>query len=120
MRIIIFVALGGGIGSVLRYLVALPINQRAATWGTITVNVIGSAILGFLIAWFVERPIDTALQVGLLTGVLGGFTTFSTFTAETVVLLDSGRWQPAFVNVIVSVVAGLAAAAAGFALGRSI
>lgn len=119
MRVVVFVAVGGAIGSVLRYLVSVPINERAATWGTIMVNVLGSAALGFLIAWFTQRPIDSAVQIGLLTGVLGGFTTFSTFTAETVVLIDSGRWQAASINVIVSLVVGIGAAALGFALGRA-
>lgn len=118
MRILLFVAVGGGIGSVLRYLITVAVGTRAIPWGTIIVNVVGSAVLGFLIGWFLDRPIDTALQIGLLTGVLGGFTTFSTFTAETVTLIEAGRWEAALANVAVSIVAGLGAAAAGLALAR--
>lgn len=119
MRIVIFVAVGGAIGAVGRYLLSTPINQRAAPWGTILVNLIGSAILGFLIGWFSDRSADPAIQIGLLTGVLGGFTTFSTFSAETMLLLDGGRWQLATVNVTVSVFLGIAAAAIGYSIGRS-
>jgi len=119
MRIVLFVALGGAIGAVARYLLSSPINERAAPWGTIVVNLIGSAVLGFLIGWFGNRSADPAIQIGLLTGVLGGFTTFSTFSAETVLLLEHGRWEIAAVNVVVSVVFGIAAAAAGYALGRA-
>ncbi len=119
MRILIFVAIGGAIGSVGRYLISTPINTRTAPWGTIVVNVIGSAVLGFLIGWLVDRSLDPAIQIGLLTGVLGGFTTFSTFTAETVLLLDSGRYQTALLNIFASVTLGIAAAAIGFILGRA-
>ncbi len=115
----LFVAIGGAIGAVGRYLLSTPINERMAPWGTIVVNLIGSAILGFLIGWFSDRSVDSAIQIGLLTGVLGGFTTFSTFSAETALLLDGGRWQPALVNVAVSVILGVAAAAVGYSIGRS-
>ena len=118
MRTLLLVAVGGGVGSVLRYLITVGVGTRALPWGTIVVNVAGSTALGFLIGWFAHRPIDAALQIGLLTGVLGGFTTFSTFTAETVALVDAGRWEAALANVAISVVAGLGAAAAGLALAR--
>lgn len=118
MRILLLVAVGGGIGSVLRYLISIGVGGRTLPWGTVVVNVAGSAVLGFLIGWFAHRPIDAALQIGLLTGVLGGFTTFSTFSAETVALLDAGRWEAAVANVAVSVVGGIGAAAAGLALAR--
>lgn len=119
VRVLIFVAIGGAIGSVGRYLISTPINTRAAPWGTIAVNVLGSAVLGFLIGWLVDRSLDPAIQIGLLTGVLGGFTTFSTFTAETVLLIDTGRWQTALVNIFASVALGVAAAGIGFVLGRA-
>ena len=119
MRIVLFVAVGGAIGAVGRYLLSTPINERFSPWGTIVINLIGSAILGFLIGWYSDRSIDPAIQIGLLTGVLGGFTTFSTFSAETVLLMDGGRWQLALVNVGVSVFFGIAAAAVGYSLGRA-
>ena len=119
MRIVLFVAIGGAIGSVGRYLLSTPINERAAPWGTIIVNLVGSAALGFLIGSFSGRSVDPAIQIGLLTGVLGGFTTFSTFSAETMLLVDAGRWQLALVNVAVSVVLGITAAFVGYSLGRS-
>ncbi len=120
MRILAFVALGGGIGSVLRYVVSSAVNDRMAPWGTILVNVIGSAVLGFLVGWFLRRPIDTALEIGILTGVLGGFTTFSTFTTETVALVEAGRWDTALINVGFSVIVGLGAAAVGLAIARAV
>ena len=119
MRIVLFVAIGGAIGAVGRYLLSTPINERAAPWGTIIVNVVGSVVLGFLIGWFGDRSADPAIQIGLLTGVLGGFTTFSTFSAETVLLLEHGRWQLAMLNVVVSILFGVGAAGAGYMLGRA-
>lgn len=120
MRVLLFVALGGGIGSVLRYVLSGAINDRAAPWGTILVNVIGSALLGFLVGWFTRRPIDTALEIGILTGILGGFTTFSTFTTETIALFEAGRWDTALVNVAFSVIVGIGAAGIGVALARAV
>lgn len=120
MRVLLFVAFGGGVGSALRYLASSAIGDRGAPWGTISVNIAGSLVLGLLVGWFARRPIDSALEIGLLTGVLGGFTTFSTFTVETVALLDSGRWETALLNVAVSVIVGVAAAAAGLAIARAI
>lgn len=119
MRIVLFVAVGGAIGAVGRYLLSTPINERMSPWGTILVNLLGSAVLGFLIGWLSDRTVDPAIQFGLLTGVLGGFTTFSTFSAETALLLEGGRWQLAFMNVAVSVLFGVAAAAVGYSIGRS-
>ena len=119
MRIVLFVAIGGAIGAVGRYLLSTPINERMAPWGPILVNLLGSAVLGFLIGWFADRSADPAIQIGLLTGVLGGFTTFSTFSAETVLLLDGGRWQLALANVFVSVLFGIVAAAIGYTYGRA-
>lgn len=119
MRTLLFVAFGGGIGSALRYLASNAIGERATPWSTISVNIAGSLVLGLLVGWFARRPIDSALEIGLLTGVLGGFTTFSTFTIETVALFESGRWETALLNVAVSVIVGLAAAAAGLAIARA-
>lgn len=82
------VAVGGAIGSVARY--GCGVASRALgsgwPWGTLMVNVLGSFAIGLLFAWFLERPAPEWLRVGLITGVLGGFTTFSAFSIETLEL----------------------------------
>lgn len=119
MRAILAVAAGGAAGSVLRYVVSDPLNRRASPWGTVLVNVVGSFLIGVLVGWYSERSADSLVRVFLGVGVLGGFTTFSAWTVETLALLDGGRPLAGLANVVVPVAAGLAAAAAGLAVGRA-
>ena len=114
------VALGGAFGSVARYGAGLAARQLAPgwPWGTLFVNVLGSFAIGLLFAWFAARPAPEWVRLGLITGVLGGFTTFSAFSVETLELLRSGGASAALVYVAVTLVAGLAACAAGLWMGR--
>ena len=115
---VLWVAIGGAVGSVLRYWVSDPINQRVAPWGTVVVNLVGTFALGLLIGWFGRRASDSAVRVALSVGLLGGFTTFSSWAVETVDLLSTGRIVTAMANVFVPLAIGLLAASAGLAVGR--
>lgn len=107
------VALGGAIGSVLRYLMVAVIG---APLGTLAVNILGSLLIGAL---FVLVGSRTGWQLFLMTGMLGGFTTFSAFSLDTLKLVQSGQTFPALAYVVGSVVLSLAAVALGVAIARS-
>ncbi len=96
MERILWVALGGAIGAVLRYLVCLPLQGYSHSHfplGTLSVNVIGSLLFGLLAALTAKTyPLSPELCLLLFTGFLGSFTTFSTFAFETFALLDQGRY----------------------------
>jgi fluoride exporter len=106
------VMLIGGIGSVLRFLVDRAVARRAARsfpFGTLTVNISGAALLGFLAGLALSK--DAALLAG--TAFVGAYTTFSTWMLETHRLSEERQMRPAFANIVVSVVLGLAAALLG-------
>jgi CrcB protein len=112
---ILLVLIGGAIGAPLRYLTDQAVQRRRRTafpWGTWTVNVIGSFVLGLVAA---AGPTWVVTLVG--TGFCGALTTFSTFGYETVRLAEEGDTAGAVANVAGSLAAGLAAAALGWALG---
>ena len=113
--IALLVALAGAAGVLLRYLVSSAAHGDAVPWVTVAINVAGSFLLGMLVvAHWASPHARTALGVGFL----GGFTTFSTWTVQTFLDVEAGEPMRAFALVAVSVVLGLAAAAAGFYLGR--
>lgn len=106
---------GAAAGAVARYLTDRFVQSRHDSvfpWGTLTVNLVGSFVLGCVAG---TDPNWLAL-IG--TGFCGGLTTYSTFSFETVRLLENGAYRQAFANVAVSVVAGVGAAAVGYALTR--
>jgi CrcB protein len=111
-----FVAAGGLIGVLARYGVTrLTLHSDALLWSTVGINIAGSFLLGLLAAdhWF-----SRDLREGLGVGLLGGFTTFSTFSVQVVLEVDGGKPGKAAAYVAASVIGGIAAAAAGYALGR--
>lgn len=116
----IAVAAGGALGSVARYGVGTFARALAPgwPWGTLAVNLLGSFAIGLLFAWFASRPASEAVRLGLITGVLGGFTTFSAFSIETLELLRSGGALPAFGYVTATLLLGLAACALGLWVAR--
>jgi CrcB protein len=112
----LWVALGAAVGAPLRYLTDRAVRSVHLTpfpWGTITVNVAGSFVLGLVVA---SRP-GAATTAALGTGFCGALTTYSTFGYETVALAERGSVRLAVANVAVSVTAGLAAATLGFLVG---
>ena len=115
------IALGGAAGSVARYGVGsfLDRGEGAFPVGTLIVNIAGCLLLGFLVRYFTGSMMSTELRAGLTIGFCGGFTTFSTFSLETVRLAESGNWQRAALYILASVVLSLAALAAGMAAARA-
>lgn len=124
MSQVVAIAIGGAVGSVLRFWMASSVYAligRAFPYGTLAVNVLGSLAIGFLFVLFLERVTpDGALRAGILIGLIGGFTTFSTFSIETFNLLEGGEWLKAGINVIASVVFCLGATWLGVLLGRQL
>lgn len=120
----LLVALGGAAGSVLRWLAVFWIGERLVPgpfpWGTFAVNVAGGFVIGLLGEFARHGSFGVTPQVRLLlvVGVLGGFTTFSSYSLETMNLLRDGRPGLAFAYAAGSVLAGLAAAFAGLGAAR--
>ena len=115
MMEVLLVALGAAIGAPLRYLtdrLGQARHDTAFPWGTFTVNVCGSALLGFLAA----LPADAAVMAAAGTGFCGALTTYSTFSYETLRLARDGAPLMALANVAVSVTAGLGGGVCGMAL----
>jgi CrcB protein len=112
----LLVVIGGSIGVLGRYgLTRLTMHHDSLIWMTAAINIAGSFILGLMTAanWF-SRDVREGIGVGLV----GGFTTFSTFSAQAVLEVDAGEPRRAFVYVALSVIGGIAAASLGYVLGR--
>lgn len=118
------VSIGGAVGATLRYLVGGAVATRLGghfPWHTLLVNVSGAFLLGLLMALSVDRGIaGSQARLFLGTGVLGGYTTFSTLSYETVRLLEQGLWSQAAGNMLGSAAAGIVAVLLGLALGRAL
>jgi fluoride exporter len=117
------VVLGAMVGAPARYLTDLVVQSRHGSelpWGTVTVNVAGSLVLGVTAGALTGGGGDHWLLLLVGTGFCGALTTFSTFSFETVRLLQLAHPRTAALNVAVSVVGGLAACAAGFAVATSL
>ncbi|GAB2815100.1 fluoride efflux transporter CrcB [Lentzea nigeriaca] len=110
---VLAVFLGAALGAPCRYLLDRFVQARHSSdfpWGTLTVNVVGCFLIGFLVG--------TSWMPLLGVGFCGGLTTYSTFSYETVKLLESEKYRLALLNVVVSVAVGVLAAAVGLSLGR--
>ena len=118
------IAAGGAIGALLRYWTSTAVHSRLGSgfpYGTLTVNVTGSLLMGFLYIWLIERmTTGPEVRAFLLIGVLGAFTTFSTFSMETLNLLESGQPGRAVANILVSVSVCIIAAGVGVFAARQI
>jgi CrcB protein len=116
---VLLVALGAAVGAPLRYLTDRAVQARHESvfpWGTLTVNVVGSLVLGFLAG----LPAAPAVAAALGTGFCGALTTYSTFSFETLHLLRGGHRFYALANVLASVAAGFGAAALGLLLAQTL
>ena len=120
LSLFLAVAVGGLVGAPSRYLLDRAISGRTQTnrpWGTFVINLTGSLLLGFLTGTTMTGHLSEVGKALLGTGFCGAYTTFSTFSFESVRLLEDGRIVDAAGNVVMSVAVGLAAAAAGLAIG---
>jgi CrcB protein len=122
MRNVILVFLGGGLGSVARHLTVLGLSRwlphSQFPWGVFVANILGSWFLGFLCVWPLMKTQNTAVWLLLTTGFLGGYTTFSSLTANTWELFENGQTNTALINAAASLLLGITSAAIGFACGR--
>jgi CrcB protein len=121
---IIYVALGGALGSVARYLMQSVIGKNWGSsfpYGTIIVNISGSLLMGILIGWLSRTMPERAqdLRIFLAVGVLGGYTTFSSFSLDAIVLMEEGRWVAMSIYVLASVLCGLIGLMAGLQVMRT-
>ena len=119
----ILVFLGGGIGSVLRlavYRLARIWLAPEFPWGTLIVNVVGGFVAGIVSAWIISRSAGASdsASLFLMTGVLGGFTTFSAFSLDAVLLWQRGQGAGAAVYVLASVMLSVLGVIAGLGAGR--
>ena len=124
MKVLIFIAMGGAVGAVLRYAASLGVYSfmgRGFPYGTLFVNVTGSLLMGLLSVMMLERfNIGPEWRAAVLVGVLGSFTTFSTFSIETLNLLEQGDVMRAVTNIVLSVLVCLVAVWFGVLIGRQI
>ena len=123
MKAALLVFLGGGLGSVLRFLIGRQLNMESPSfpWGTFTVNLIGSLLIGLVFGWILEKskiPENTLLF--LVAGFCGGFTTFSAFAQEGLSLLRSGNTGLFSIYVFSSLFAGLFCVWIGYIVIRAI
>ncbi|WP_444461156.1 fluoride efflux transporter CrcB [Rhodobacter capsulatus] len=120
IQTLLFVALGGALGSALRYLVNITLPRLVGhgfPYATMTVNVLGSFAMGVLVVVLAMKG-GTRFAPFLMTGILGGFTTFSAFSLDAAKLVETGEIGSAAVYVLGSVGLGLAALFAGMAFAR--
>lgn len=121
LKSLLAVMLGGAVGCALRWLISLRFNTLFPNLppGTLIVNLVGGFVIGAALAWFVKNPqIDPTWKLLIVTGLCGGLTTFSTFSAEIVVLLQSGKYLWAMSSVLVHVIGSLLMTFAGFAVAN--
>jgi len=111
------VFIGGGLGAMSRYALTTALSGKLGSFpiGTFTANIVGSFLMGVLIGIFSSRTNET-LRLFLTVGFLGGFTTFSSFSAETLTLIRDGQIFSALINIFASVGIGLTFCAIGFYL----
>jgi CrcB protein len=122
VREFIFISIGAALGANARYWMANWFAERwggGYPWGTLFINVTGSLLIGLLVTLLGQRLLaDPAYRLLLITGFLGAYTTFSTFSYETVALLQAGSYIAALGNAINSVALGLTATVGGIWLAR--
>ncbi len=120
----LLVAAGGALGTLLRLAVgrlAIHLLGPGTVWGTFIVNVTGSFALGFFLAYALQRNgISGDLRAMVAIGLLGGYTTFSTLSYDTIRLLESGELTRAGINIVANLAVGLAAAYLGILSGRAL
>lgn len=121
----LFVAIGGAIGSVMRYLMMVFVGHYTGNefpYGTVIVNITGSLVMGLLIGWMARATPAHADNIRLFVavGVLGGYTTFSTFSLDAITLMEEGKYTAMSVYIVASVACSLVGLLAGLQIVRAI
>lgn len=117
------IALGGAIGALMRFWVSsgfYALLGRDFPYGTLAVNLIGSLLMGFLSIWILEKALAPEWKMAVLVGFLGAFTTFSTFSLDTLVLLEDGAYYKALLNIMSNVFLCIIAVWFGMLLAKQI
>lgn len=119
---ILLVFLGGGLGSTLRYLLSKSLNPMFSSEyiGTLTVNLLGSLLIGFFVGFEAKTFMQKPMLLFLTVGFCGGFTTFSTFASENLILLKSGEYFQALFYSLISIVVGILSVGIGFYLAKQL
>ena len=123
-KTLLFIAIGGALGAVMRFLSQATVYELVGEgfpFGTLFVNVSGSFLMGLLSIFLVEKfSLSAEWHLAILVGVLGSFTTFSTFSLETLVLFEQGDLLKAFSNILLSVVLCISAVWAGAYMAKQL
>ena len=122
VSLLVFVAIGGSIGATFRYLISILMHKMLGSsfaYGTLTVNILGSFIIGFLYLYF-EQTISPNVKAMLITGMLGALTTFSTFSLETILMIQEGLYFKALLNITLNVLFTLSSTIAGMFLFKKL
>ena len=117
------VAFGGSIGAVLRFVIYELVESKHKSnfpWGTLTVNLLGSLVIGFLWGYFSKVYISPSMRMLIFVGILGSFTTFSTFAFDNFSLIRNGEFTLMTVYVLMTNVLGIVLSFGGYALSRSL
>jgi len=121
---LVYIAAGGATGALMRYWMSngvYAILGRGFPYGTLTVNVVGSLLMGFSYVFMIERmDVSVEWRAALMIGLLGAFTTFSTFSIETLNLLESGEQLKAALNILLSVTLCIIGCWLGMIVGRNV
>lgn len=122
IKTIMVIGLGGGLGAILRHMVAkTAVNFFGSymAWGTLLVNLIGSFVIGFLVYMFVDKlQVSSLTKTFLIVGVLGGFTTFSSFSLAVMDLIFANDWGKAFVYIALNLVGSICLVFLGFFVAK--
>lgn len=124
MKNILLVGFGGFLGSIARFLVSklnLSWNFHSIPMGTLTVNIVGSLLIGFMLGVFMNSNLlHSNLRLFLVVGFCGGFTTFSSFTNENFMLLQNGQYLTALIYISASIILGILSVFAGFLIANQL